>query len=377
MSKNTGIADRVAGRFAAMSDEKMKALLLKLRKGADSSVSLKQLIEALKYLGGWRIEPFVGLVQKHGYMGEEKDEPSFEAGDNADHIRHLWEEAKRDEVRALPSNPRHGQRYTMDVTDMKVWPADRYFKADRTAFYFREWEGANGIQFTSPEGKIFEHLPGKSDLGRHQDPMKLSFYDLKRWLRQDTNFLTQVSNNLGLATYEDERREKTTPRTRDNTGTCACCFRNIKLKARGGNQHPLMVLHGYERPGWGSVHGQCVGVDFPPFELSCEGTKHLVKSLKKSKDNKEDFLRRLKAGEITKLDERGGYAGTKFVTVTLAEEGPARWKQRIDGKISQMEGLIRSLGRDIDLLEGMISSWKEQPLPTEGEKVKPPPALLR
>ena len=34
------IAERVAARYAAMSPEKLKELMLKLRKGADASVSM-------------------------------------------------------------------------------------------------------------------------------------------------------------------------------------------------------------------------------------------------------------------------------------------------------------------------------------------------
>jgi len=370
------IEDRVARRFkAALTEEKMKALLLKLRKGADSSVSMKQLIEALNYLGGWKVEQAVGLVQMHGYLGAEKDKPSFEVEENADHVQRLYEQIKKDEVRSFPSNPKPGQRYTMEVTEPapfgKGWKDE-----ERTGFYYKEWRGAACIRFTSPEGKVFEALPNKFDLARYANPMKMPIWDVKKWLRGETKFLEQVSNNLGMPTYEDERREKTAPRTRDNTGTCPCCFRNIKLKARSGNKHPIMVLHGYQRPGWGSVHGQCIGVDFPPFELSPEGTKHLVKMLHQSLDGEEKWLHRLKSGDVTQLTVQRGAFG-KPETLTPETEGPRKWAELIKSRISQSESMVRALKSDISKLEQLISSWKEQPLPTEGEKAKPPPAFLR
>jgi len=150
---------KVAARFAArpMDEGKMEALLLKLRKGADSSVSLKQLIEALTYLGGWKVEPFIGLVQMHGY-GTKKGDPNedksnFEVDESADHVQLLWERVKADEVKSFPSNPKHGQRYTMDVTDPTVWPAGGVFKNDRTGFYFKEWRGRTAYTSHRPKGR--------------------------------------------------------------------------------------------------------------------------------------------------------------------------------------------------------------------------------
>lgn len=373
------LAVRIAQRFSAMAPEKMKELLLKLRKGADSSVSMKQLIEALTYLGGWKVEPFVGLVQMHGYGTSKNDadenKPEFEVEEDAELVKDLWKRVKQDEVQSFPSSPKHGQRYTMDVTDPEVWPAGGFYKNDRTGFYFKHYMGWNGLRFTSPEGKVFELLPSKFDVrdNRYPNPMKMPIWDIKAWLRKDTKFLEQISNNLGMPTYEDERREKSTPRTRDNTGTCPCCFRNIKLKDRG-SQHPVIVLHGYQRPGWGSVQGQCIGVDFPPFELSPEGTKHLVKLLKKHLDEQRDWIRKLKSGDVTELYEQGSFRSRKM---TPESEGPARWADLIESRISQAESLAHALDRDIDLLSKLISEWKEQPLPFEGQKVKPPPAFLR
>lgn len=371
------LAVKVARRFmaAGLNEEKMKALLLKLRKGADSSVSMKALIEALNYLGGWKVEQVVGLVQMHGYQGK-PDAPESEAEDDPDHVQRLWEKAKADEVQNIPKGPKHGQRYTMDVTEPTSEGYASYGGKQLSGFKYLCWTGWNGIRFTSPEGKVFELLPSKFDVkdNRYPNPMKMPIWDVKPWLRKETKFLEQVSNNLGMPTYEDERREKTAPRTRLNTGTCPCCFRNIKLKARSGNQHPIIVLHGYQRPGWGSIQGSCIGVDFPPFELSPEGTKHLVKMLEQTVDNQESYLRRLKNGEVTEINE---LKGKTLVKKSLVELGEEKWKEIIDRKIDETEGMIHALNSDIKMLSKLIADWKEQPLPFEGEKAKPPPAFLR
>jgi len=349
-----------------MAPEKMKELLLKLRKGADASVSMKQLIEALNYLGGWKVESFVGLV----HLDIREDKPNLESDSDPLRIQYLWEKIKADEVQSFPSSPKHGQRYTMDVTPIKP------FGEGRMGFYFKKYMGSNGLRFTSPEGQVFELLPNKFEAqdNRYPNPIKMPIWGLKAWLRKDTKFLEQISNNLGMATYEEERREKTTPRTRNNTGTCPCCFRNIKLKAQS-NHHPTIVLHGYQRPGWGSVQGQCIGVAFPPFELSPEGTKHLVKILNRQLDDQKNWLRKLKSGEVAELYEEGAFG--KARKMTPESEGPAQWASLIRVRVNKTESMIQALSRDIDLLSKLISDWKEEPLPFEGDKVKPPPAFLR
>jgi len=47
-------------------------------------------------------------------------------------------------------------------------------------------------------------------------------------------------------------------------GECQICGRSQKL--RGGK----LVPHGYTRPGWGHVVGNCPGAGYAPYELSCE-----------------------------------------------------------------------------------------------------------
>lgn len=51
--------------------------------------------------------------------------------------------------------------------------------------------------------------------------------------------------------------------------TCSCCFRQIAV-ASGGRR---MSHHGYTRPGLGWQTASCMGVAYPPFESSAEGTR--------------------------------------------------------------------------------------------------------
>jgi hypothetical protein len=51
-------------------------------------------------------------------------------------------------------------------------------------------------------------------------------------------------------------------------GQCQFCERSQKI-----DRHRNMVHHGYERPGTGWIEGDCPGVGFPPYQLSCGAIK--------------------------------------------------------------------------------------------------------
>lgn len=365
------IGNIVSRYAAALNEEKVKALLVKLRKGSDSSITLKQLLEVLRYLGGWAVEPFVGLVQLHGYP-QDPNAPNLETDSNPLTVKARWELTKDLEVRSLPSSPQAMKHYTMDVTA----PTSKGFNFNLTGYYFREWVGANGLRFTSPEGAVFELLPSRSYYIQYSDPKKIPYYEIRTWLRDSTSFLAQVSNALGVGTYERER-EESKPRTRENTGTCPCCFRSIKLKRQGDEY--LIVLHGYERPGWGQVHGRCLGVGYQPFELSPKGTLHLVKVLHDSVRDSESSLRDLQNGKVTELYTTQGSKLTLDLLIKRygQDVGNREWVAKIEGKVRDTIALISDLKKDIKLLDGLIDSWKKQELPQVGEAPKPPPMFLR
>lgn len=363
------LASRVASRFAAaMKPEKLIELMMKLRKGADASISMKQLIEVLNHLGGWKVEPFVGLVQLHGYSGK-PDAPEMATAEDAAGVQPLWEAAKKDEVSALPANPKPGQRYTMNVTK----PTTEGFAHGLTGFFYLAWLGAKGIRFTSPEGKVLDLLPRKFDLIDHNgrakatkppDPMKMPLYDVRKWFREETGFLEQLSTKLGMPTYEQERRESK-PRTRANTGTCPCCFGNFKLvprTKRGKDKTmPGMVLHGYQRPGTGYIHGNCFGQDWPPFELSPEGTEAFLVALEKSLADLEGFHKRLLAGEVDTFYDISGRKVFK-----RSEMDPRDWARKLESEIKMTESQLHAMKMDIKNLKQMVADWKPMPLPTEG-----------
>lgn len=368
---------RVVARFqreaAALSDDKMQALLLSLRKGAWGKItSVARLKEVLDRLGGWNVEPFVGLVKIPSYdsYSTGKDYPASFWGSKED-CEEVRKEALKVEVKSLPTNPKADARYTMDVGEVEKGSSDHEVE-------FRLWIGCVGWKVTSPEGKILELLPDGSSLERSQgwhnsssvDLRKttklgkratkfIHLYDLPKWLKSETNFEKQLLEVLGMGEHKPAA-----PRTRENTGSCPCCFRNIKLKAQSGREHPLMVNHGFQRPGWGYIVGNCIGVGWPPFELSPDGTKHLLKEFLHPRVKKLlEYLRRLKAGEVTELHP---FLGSN-IKVTPDD---TNWKRHLENEVGKTERELKWVQEDIKTLEHMVTNWKLEPLPEPGEEIK-------
>jgi hypothetical protein len=343
------IARRVALRFAAkaLKPEKLIELLKKLRKGSATGIKGAELDQVLAHLGGWRIDE-TKVLEPQGGLYSRKDEPKHFTSANEAAVKARWEEAKSNEVKHLP-DPEHLKLYSsvfMDVSDVRA--SDHGFTFD-----YREWRVTTGIRVTSPDHKTWEGvMPLQTFLNGYPSNM-----GLLKWLRDETSFLKQVSDKLGLDTYELEREnaKKQIP-TRENSGTCPVCFRNIKLSPRaknGDKSLPGMVLHGYQRPGTGEVHGNCFGQDWPPFELSKDGTVAYLAAVEKTLGNLTMYLHGLKNGEITSLTRRD----------IEVHPGDHDWGRVLADKIHDVERLINAYKLDQKRLRRAVETWKLAPLP--------------
>ncbi len=141
-------------------------------------------------------------------------------------------------------------------------------------------------------------------------------------------------------------------RTLDNTGTCSCCFTNVKLR----NGH--IVLHGYQRPGWGSVQGECPGVGWKPFEVSPEGTKAFKERLLRVLKTAEEDREKMAKGEVPEL-AHPVFARRKLTKETAT---PEEWQRAIEHALPAADAKIRYLKADIATLDTKIREWKAQPL---------------
>ncbi len=110
-------------------------------------------------------------------------------------------------------------------------------------------------------------------------------------------------------------------RTLENTGTCGCCGKNVKMK--GGK----LVDHGFEIHGWGHRVRSCFGVGYEPVEISPKAMIEYVAYL-------EATLERLRSEEPNSIER----------------------KRQIEAHIWGTEGHVR-------YLKPRIESWKPSELP--------------
>jgi hypothetical protein len=333
-----------------MSEEKLKELLLKIRKGATASLNWGQLGQVLAALDpGWKLEKTVGLVKLYGYK-DKQDDPEWVA-DTKSEAESLHKVYSDSAVSSLPSKPKHGQLYVMDLS-----PVQESEHRKEWEFTFKPWMGHNGWKVTTPQGEVFNALPGRYDLSGNahrgwQPRSKLPLYDVIPWLNKNTDWLEQINRKLNMAPHEPA-----IPRTRENTGSCPVCFQNIKLNK------DKMVLHGYKRPGHGSTEGNCFGYGYHAFELKVDGTKdYLNKILVPELNGYESNLKRLKSGEIEKLNTNR-WGSPNWIT----PDDP-QWDRFLRAAVDETERAIKRAQSEVEVYSSLVKHWKERPLPKEGE----------
>jgi hypothetical protein len=358
------MALRVAERFAAkrpMKPEKLQELMVKLRKGAGTSNKMEVLDQVFGTLGGWVWEDMLYLSPK-AYNDENR---SYYSNAHPGNVKATWDEAKAREVVHLPHNDQLSasdkyKSFYMNVGEIE--PSKH--NPGQTGFYYQEWRVSEGTRVRAPNGAFFE--TDKSLQGfLNEYPSNLWSFKKERftdWLKKSTPFFDQINARLGLESYEEERaKARTPPRTRENTGTCPCCWGNFKLtphtKHGKDKSLPGMILHGYKRPGTGYIHGNCFGQDWPPFELSPEGTIAWAKVVEGWKERAEEALKRLERREDTVLVFGMGR------TYEKDKMTPHEWGRKYDERIADQKSTIKQMTQDLERLHHAISTWKQKPLP--------------
>ncbi len=204
----------------------------------------------------------------------------------------------------------------------------------------------------------------------------VTFYKFTPWLLKDTSFEADLAQVLGMEKYDPSA---VYVRTREGTGTCPACFRNIKLDAA-----QKMVHHGYQRPGIGYIVGDCFCVGYLPYELSSEGTKaFLERAIRPALDAARGYLKALKGDKITQFerkvedhsqprDNRTWRFPVKKIIVREGEnEEPGySFKNMLESAIRETEHRVKSISADVKAYETLIADWKLAPLPEAGKKVK-------
>lgn len=349
-------ADIARARRKPIPKEKIQELLKKARKGATASFSFSKMVGILDALD-WQIEASYGWTPLHRASVTGNKEELFVA----EYTKYkpgpndiVFIENKRsklidESVSSLPeAGPGTiGKHVIMDVGPMKIGSDDiRYFER-------REWVGSEGVTITSPRGHETEFLPDGYDLGRSKSVTDLPSLvgSAWRWFKE-VGIEDDIAAALGV-----EKHIPAEMRTRENTGTCAHCWGNYKLE--GGR----LVLHGYKRPRWGYVVGECRGVRREPLEKSVNGAKDCLESLHRTLDEFKKTLDALESGEIVEIEVRKGLR---------SKQGEPSFEHHLKESIRRTKDTIKEIEREVTLYEKVISAWRERPMPKEGELQRGP-----
>lgn len=159
-------------------------------------------------------------------------------------------------------------------------------------------------------------------------------------------------------------------------GTCPVCEGEFHV------QSGTMVHHGFERPGHGSIVGDCWAVGREPFEVSCKATQEYRAIIAQQLTNAALHLSDLVEGRIKTLHKDVSVYGYKFGRRTIiepkyeeytsTETDLARryeWKRLFDHAKFQAESHVRMLQISVDRLDRMVARWEPKPLREVTEEV--------
>ena len=141
-------------------------------------------------------------------------------------------------------------------------------------------------------------------------------------------------------------------------GTCAVCFGHFKVRGE------RVVLHGYERPGDGYIHGSCYGEKGLAWEVSPESAqKFLEHMLRPEVTRTQALVRACEAGEVTALERT-----LKQTYQEFRDGKPARrekitpehpdWAVVYKRHLIELEGHLKHFERLVVEFEKRVADWK-------------------
>ena len=151
-----------------------------------------------------------------------------------------------------------------------------------------------------------------------------------------------------------------------HVGNCQICATDYKLTA-----DDKLVHHGYRRPGWGTIVGDCEGVGAPPYEVSCDALRAYADRVRGERAATVARLEALRAGEVTHLTETGGSRnpdGSRHTYELHAGVTAAYiWLNAIDDRIRMTEYRARQLADEITRCDQRANEWAPAPIRTVEE----------
>jgi hypothetical protein len=336
-------------RRKPLSAEKLKELLLKLRKNATGTLTFGKLVNVVDAIN-WGIEGVLGWVPIHYEAhGDKKALPVLVPRERFSNDAQ-FEGARQDlvgaSVAALPDSPSAaGERVVMNVSGVRQSDDARY-----RYFTHDEWRGAEGVVVETSGGDVSPPvLHSRYDVTNRMASSltpNMLVHDVWKWM-MNNGIEEAVSSALDMDVHVPASE-----RTRENTGTCPTCWGNYKLE--GGK----LVMHGYRRPGYGFIQGRCFAVGYEPVETSSDGLVDFKNELEESLELTKQELGAATSGGVKQIQGRRG---------ELIVLGQPAFDDLLSGLIRNLKRQVELVGEEVKNYGKLIAAWKPRPMPKEGE----------
>lgn len=185
-------------------------------------------------------------------------------------------------------------------------------------------------------------------------------YRFKRYFLKGFAALVKLGVNAAKVQVRAARTQAKLADRAEKCGTCPACFGDYVATPT------KLVHHGYQRPGDGQIHGDCPGVGYPPYEVSCEGTQAY---LAQTESAIGIFERQLSTfGTLTSVEYRvGGHweHGRWVYSYATAQKGTPTFARVLAEREADCRHQIGLYTAQAELLRGKIAAWTPRPFPRE------------
>jgi hypothetical protein len=346
------------------TDPALGELLYKLHKGATAGFNAKKAVKVLALFSGWTITPAAMIKPSdevknfvHGLHAWGMYDADTKARLTRLQVR-SYNKAEADALRAKVAEFVVGS-----LPDAKKAKPDDFFVMDLSEpvetleegkhnpvwlWSFDLYRKCKGHIITAPDGQRFDVCGPVQVLGYGGTKDFAQFF---QWALTNTNLEEEVNAKLGLSKHIKAADRPRVPVGSQVIGTCAICS-NSQVVRNGG-----MVVHGYQRPGYGYIVGECFGVRYAPYETSADACVAYVPVLEAHKTKFEGNLADLNAGKIKEFRETKYNWRTRQDEIIVIKKGEPRFNELLKAEIASTEQQIKYIIRDIVEMKRRITEW--------------------
>ena len=228
-----------------------------------------------------------------------------------------------------------------------------------------------GLKKNKPVEMIVYGVAGETLLCKFAEPDKVSLhsgYNAHAWdtVRFDQTtegwrfvrsvvkvmkVLTSVAKKAAVERNKRERNRAAAKAREGREGTCQICEGAQIVQPTGANKGTL-VLHGYQRPGYGYTVGNCFGYHRKPFEVACDALTEWVDMLKGQKASIETALATLP--KLKSMMVAKSWRDEGEIEITPGHE---RWNHELADRKSRLESSLYGVTREIEHQSGRLEAW--------------------